>query len=114
MTFAIRVCVAALLVASLFASCGEATQDDANEEVDGTAPETTERLVDGTHPCEATNDSTGNGPYSVECTVSGDSVTIHFPNGGYIIGTIDASGPKPYEGSAVDSRGNSWSVTIEE
>lgn len=113
MNLTIRVFVAALLVASLFAGCVESTHDG-DEEVDGTASETKKRLVDGMHPCEATNESTGNGPYSLECTVSGDSVTIHFSNGGYISGTIDASGSGPYEGSVVDSRGNSWSVTIVE
>jgi len=75
-------------------------------------PEAEENLADGTYSCEATNDSSGNGPYSLECTVAAESLTIHLPNGGTIDGTIETSGPGPYEGVATDSRGNSWSVTI--
>lgn len=71
------------------------------------------RLVDGAYSCEVVNNSTGNGPYSLECTVAGGAVTIQFSNGGYINGTIDIEGPGPYEGEATDSRGNSWSIMID-
>ena len=103
---------AAFLVVQLcvLVACGS-TSETGTEHGDSKAG--ARELPDGVYQCEAANDSTGNGPYSLQCTVSGGSLTIHFSNGGYIDGTIDIAGDGPYDGEATDSRGNSWSITID-
>ena len=71
-----------------------------------------DQLADGTYACEATND-TGS-TYTLDCTVSGDSLTVAFPNGGTMDGTIETDGGPPFEGSASDSRSNSWTIAIDD
>ncbi len=44
----------------------------------------------GDFDCSATNLSSGNGPYSLDCEQDGDDIIINFPNGGHI--TVDEDG----------------------
>jgi hypothetical protein len=73
-------------------------------------------LRDGSHDCEVMNTTRGNGPYTLECEKSGDDITIHFNNGGYI--TLDMDSQESADGSTWELEGTnlqdgeSWQVTI--
>lgn len=47
-------------------------------------------IPDGDFDCTATNLSSGNDPYSLNCEKDGDDIIINFPNGGHI--TVDEDG----------------------
>jgi len=44
----------------------------------------------GDFDCSATNLTSGNGAYSLDCEQDGDDIIINFPNGGHI--TVDEDG----------------------
>jgi hypothetical protein len=94
-----------LLVITLL-QCGPSNRTKAATE------EQESRLADGSHTCSAQNESTGNGPYELDCETVGNSVTVHFTNGGYLEGSGTVEEGPPWEFEAYDSRGNSWSITI--
>jgi hypothetical protein len=58
----------------------------------GGSPKTIDQdaIPDGDFDCVATNLTTGNGPYSLNCEKDGDDIIINFPNGGHI--TVDEDG----------------------
>jgi hypothetical protein len=76
----------------------------------------TEKLVDefrdDAYTCEVLNTATMNGPYSLTCEKAGHTVTVHFPNGGYISGALVGASKNMLEFSATDSRSNEWRITI--
>lgn len=47
-------------------------------------------IDDGEFDCTVSNATTGNGPYSLLCEKDGDEITIHFPNGGFLV--VDEDG----------------------
>ena len=73
-------------------------------------------LQDGSYACEVMNTTRGNGPYTLSCDKSGDDITIHFNNGGYI--TLDVDSQESADGSTWElegtnaQTGESWQVTI--
>lgn len=75
-------------------------------------------LADGSYSCEAINATRGKGPYSLECDKSGDTITIHFANGGHIdldIDSQDLSGEDSWEITATSAEsGDEWNLTIDE
>jgi len=72
----------------------ESTTDSSSE------PSDPDELADGDYSCDAYNSTAGNGPYSLECEKSGDSIVLHFSNGGYITLDIDSQ----------DLDGNTWEI----
>lgn len=46
-------------------------------------------LDDGSYSATVENTTQSHGPYDLEVEVSGSEVTVHFPNGGYIVTDID-------------------------
>ena len=74
-------------------------------------------LEDGSYSCDAYNSTRGNGPYVLDCDKSGDNVTIHFPNGGYLdldIESQDSTDGSSWEIEATDAaNGDSWTITVE-
>lgn len=75
-------------------------------------------LVDGSYSCEATNITRGNGPYTLDCEKSDDTITLHFLNGGHIdldIDSQESSGDGSWEITATHSRnGDQWELSIDE
>ena len=59
---------------------------------------------DGEHDCTATNTTKGNGPYTLTCEKEGDEITIHFPNGGFIV--VHENGYHP-------ETGDNWDVELD-
>jgi hypothetical protein len=48
-----------------------------------------EEVEDGEFDCRVTNITRNEGPYTLKCEKDSDEITIHFPNGGYIVTNID-------------------------
>ncbi len=48
-----------------------------------------EDLEDGEFDCLVTNVTRNEGPYTLQCEKDSDEITIHFPNGGYIVTDLD-------------------------
>jgi len=73
---------------------------------DGGSHETIDQdtISDGDFDCVATNLTTGNGPYSLNCEKDGDDIIINFPNGGHI--TVDEDGFH-------SETGNNWDIEKE-
>lgn len=74
-------------------------------------------LDDGSYSCQAINATRGNGPYTLSCDKLGDTVTIHFDNGGYVEIDIDSQerdGEGSWIVSGTDSRGDTWTLNIDE
>jgi hypothetical protein len=73
-------------------------------------------LQDGSYSCDATNSTQGNGPYSLACEKSGDTLTIHFENGGYIhldIDSQDKADENTWEiAGSNPANVDSWDVTV--
>lgn len=67
---------------------------------------------DGTYTCEVINITASNGPYALACDKSGDTVIVHFPNGGHISGGLVGATEELIEFSANDSRSNEWYIKI--
>ena len=60
--------------------------DDSSSNGDGGSKEE----LTGDFDCTATNLTSGNGPYTLNCEHDGTDIIIHFPNGGHI--TVDEDG----------------------
>ncbi len=112
------VCTAAWLVAMSLVACGNSPPTARDSTPRGAAVEEASELADGTYSCDATNTSRGYGPYSLECDKSGDTITLHFSNGGHIdldIDSQESAGGGTWEIETTSSEnGDSWSVTIDE
>ena len=48
-----------------------------------------EDLEDGEFDCIVTNVTRNEGPYTLQCEKDSDEITIHFPNGGYIVTDLE-------------------------
>lgn len=110
-------CLFGLLVFAPLTSCGEDTSSPRYSSGSSTAEEPATSLGDGSYSCEASNDTRGNGPYTLSCNKSGNTVTIHFDNGGYVEIDIDSQerdGEGSWDLSGSDSRGDTWTVSINE
>ena len=72
------------------------------------------RDVDGeSYSCTAFSYSTSH-YYELTCDFSGDNVTLHFPNGGYIVVSMDSDEiADPSSISAFDyNKGNYWDLDV--
>jgi hypothetical protein len=118
------VCFLSVLIAvAPLASCGgddsSGSYSSSSDYSSGSAAakEQPTELDDGSYSCEATNDTRGNGPYTLSCDKSGDTATIHFDNGGYVELDIDSQeldGEGSWVISGTDSRGDTWTLNIDE
>lgn len=110
--------LAVLVVPWGLASCGgHAAGGSASSESVSESEEPTE-LADGSYYCDVTNMTRSNGPYILDCEKSGDTITIHFPNGGHIdldIDSQESTGEGSWEITATNAEnGDSWDLSIDE
>lgn len=61
-----------------------------NEDSSSSEDDENRKDLTGDFDCTATNLTSGNGPYSLDCESDGDDIIINFPNGGHI--TVDEDG----------------------
>lgn len=108
------VCLVLIFVVAFNVGCSTGPDDNVDSPEERAQPEA---LEDGSYPCEVSNTTRENGPYSLTCEKSGDSVEIQFDNGGFI--TVDIESQETADGHAweitgTDARnGDSWEMTVE-
>jgi hypothetical protein len=103
-----RTALMSCLFLSLVACGTPASDDDSGAEQEAS-------FLDGTYSCEASNTTSGNGPYSLECDKSGDEVVIHFNNGGHITLDVDSQemrGEQWHVEGTNAQRGEAWEVIL--
>lgn len=109
--------LALLLVLLVAGSCGQIGSESATGASAVAEASAEDALADGSYSCEATNESRGTGPYSLECDKEGDVISLHFPNGGHIeldVESEESTAETAWEISATHTRtGDTWALTIE-
>lgn len=112
-----------LLCATLFAflglgavGCGSgSTADDSRAESGAVVAD---ELAPGTYTGTVTNETRGNGPYTLQCDRYASQVTVHFDNGGFVAIEIESeerTSEGLWEIRGTESRsGDEWSISIQE
>jgi hypothetical protein len=110
--------VMAVVMSGLVGACGGDSKGTAGGGESTTEVSPPTELEDGSYSCEASNSTSGNGPYALDCEKSGDTITLRFPNGGHIdldIESQESADGKTWEIEATnDQNGDSWTVTIDD
>jgi hypothetical protein len=116
----IRPCLIAIVIGLLVPMCavGCAPSSDSTASAQQEAVGVPADLEDGTYACDATNSTRGNGPYSLRCEKTGDTIVLHFNNGGHVTLDVDsqdkADGHSRQIEASNSENGDSWEITIEE